>query len=85
MIETAGLKGPTQHTRVLFELRNAVIHNSGDLSRNNSRGALADCQFYLQNETNLALSPGLEPFFALHGARVELLPSVFLALRLCMP
>lgn len=59
----------------LREMRNAVIHNSGDLSLNKNASSLSLVRSYLAN-----LSAGsvasmhdkpLRPFFTLHGSRVQ--------------
>lgn len=85
MMEAEGLKGRDEHIRLLFELRNALIHNSGDLSKNNNKNALAIAQSYLTNNLHLGLSQKLPgSFFSLQGSNVKLAPSIYFALRLCM-
>lgn len=85
LMEAEGLKGRDQHVRLLFELRNALIHNSGDISKNTNRNALQLAKHYLAQNLHLELSPELSvPFYSLHGPLVKLAPSLYFALRLCM-
>jgi len=85
LIEEEGLKGRNEHIKLLFELRNALIHNSGDLSKNKYRKALQLAENYLAQNHHLELSPELSvPFFSLHGPLIKLTPSLYFALRLCM-
>jgi len=85
MMEAEGLKGRDDHICLLFELRNAVIHNAGDLSRNTNKKALLLAEDYLARNLQLQLSPELSvPFFSLSESVVRLQPSLYFALRLCM-
>lgn len=79
------MKQRDEHIRLLFELRNAMIHNSGDLGLNRNPNALVEARAYLASAKHLQLSPQLTtPFFSLHGTRAELHPNLYFAVRLCM-
>jgi hypothetical protein len=85
LLEDAGLRDKNEHVRVLFEIRNALIHNDGDISRNRNRRALPMAEAYLAASTHTQLSDQLgEPFFAVSGTKVRLLSGLNYALRLCM-
>lgn len=79
------MKAKNKHVSLLFEIRNSLIHNAGDMALNRNRKALGEAQKYLTSATHTALSPELNcPFFSLTGTVVELQPSIYFALRLCM-
>lgn len=85
MLEDAGLRRNNIHIEVLFEIRNAVIHNDGDISRNRNASALSLATGYLASKQYLLLSKELkEPFFSISGTHVALLPNLNYALRFCM-
>jgi hypothetical protein len=85
LLERSGLKGANEHITVLFDIRNALVHNGGDLSRNIKKSALAEADDYLTNRKHLSLSKELNgPFFSLSGSMVRLEPNVLFALRQCM-
>lgn len=85
LLEDAGLKAKDEHVRLLFEIRNALIHNAGDMALNRNTKALGDAQRYLSNASHATLSPEIgSPFFSLTGTVVELQPSIYFSLRLCM-
>jgi hypothetical protein len=85
MLEDAGRKNSTEHIQVLFEIRNALIHNNGDLAKNRNSKALVDAQAYLAKSKHLDLSSSLaSPYFSIVGTVVKLQPSIHFALRLFM-
>ena len=85
LLERSGLKGANEHVTVLFDIRNALVHNGGDLSQNTKKTALAEATDYLAKSKHLALSKELlKPFFSLSGSIVHLESNVLYALRLCM-
>jgi hypothetical protein len=85
VLEDAGLRNKNEHVKLLFEIRNALIHNAGNLALNRKPTALADAQTYLQTKGHLRLSPELtQPFFSLKGSVVKLEPGMYFAVRLCM-
>jgi hypothetical protein len=85
LLERSGLKGANEHITVLFDIRNALVHNGSDLSKNTKKSALAEANDYLANNKHLALSKELNgPFFSLSGSMVRLESNVLFALRLCM-
>lgn len=86
LLERSGLKGAGEHITMLFDIRNALVHNSGDLSLNTKKNALKEAKNYLASSRHLALSRNLsDPFFKLNGAIVKLETNVLFAIRLCMP
>jgi hypothetical protein len=85
MLEDAGLRQKNEHIQVLFEIRNALIHNDGDIGRNRNQSALPMAEAYLATGKHNQLSAQLGgPFFSVSGTKVRLLPSLNFALRLCM-
>lgn len=50
-IEASGIRRDKDHLKVLFELRNAFVHNDRDLSENNNQDALNLCEMYLENQS----------------------------------
>jgi hypothetical protein len=85
MLEDAGLRAKNEHVQVLFEIRNALIHNDGDIARNKNKRALSMASAYLAAAKHTQLSTKLdEPFFAICDTKVRLLPGLNYALRLCM-
>lgn len=85
MLEDAGLRAKNEHVRVLFEIRNALIHNDGDIAMNKYSRALPLASAYLAAGKHTQLSTQLGgPFFAMSGTKVRLLSSLNYALRLCM-
>jgi hypothetical protein len=70
---------------MLFETRNALVHNSGDMALNKSPKALAMAKTYLADSRHCDISPNLaSPFFSLMGSKVRLSPNIYFAIRLCM-
>ena len=85
ILEDAGRKGSNEHIQVLFEIRNALIHNCGDIALNTSSTALSKARAYLANSKHSEISSNLDgPFFTLIGSKVSLSPSIYFAIRLCM-
>lgn len=85
LMERAALKATNEHTSVLFDIRNALIHNGGDLLKNNKKTALTEAQDYLlKDKHNLLSSEIITPFFVLNGSNVKLLPNVLFAIRICL-
>ena len=85
ILEDAGLRGSNEHIQVLFEIRNALIHNCGDMALNKKSTALSKAQVYLANSRHGEISPNLDaPFFSLNGSMVSLSPGIYFAIRLCM-
>lgn len=85
ILEDAGHKQKSEHVKLLFEIRNALVHNAGDIALNRNTSALPSAQSYLQNQGHLRLSANLtDPYFTLNGSVVTLQPGIYFALRLCM-
>ena len=85
LIERAGLKGANQHIKVIFELRNAFIHNNCDISQNRNNNAFNEASNYLSNQEYLQLSSDMDkPFFSLNGSMVEFNEGILFAIRLCL-
>ncbi len=85
MLEDAGRKGVDEHVDVLFEIRNALIHNAGDLAKNRNSRAVDMARTYLREARHSSLSTNIPAaFFSLTGTVVTLQANVFLALRICM-
>lgn len=86
LMEQAGLKGSSNHIRVIFELRNAFIHNECDISKNRKSSALTDAQNYLNNQEFNTLFQQIDrnPFFELQGENVIFKPNIIGAIRNCL-
>jgi len=58
MFEALGLKHHVPHNKVLSHLRNALIHNGGNIALNHGHPEpLNDCKQYIQSETWKSLFP----------------------------
>ncbi len=86
LIEQAGLKGMTNHIKVIFELRNAFIHNEFDLSQNRNSSALIDAQNYLSNQEYDSLLRPIDSyaFYSLQGSKVIFKQGIVGAIRMCL-
>jgi len=84
LMEQAGLKGSSNHIKVIFELRNAFIHNECDISRNRNSSALIVAQNYLSNQEYNTLISNDYPFFELQNNKVIFHPSINGAIRNCL-
>jgi len=86
LMEQAGLKNSSQHIKIIFELRNAFIHNECDISSNRSSTAYTDAYNYLINEKFNTLFPPIDrnPFFELQEHRVIFKPKIIEAIRNCL-
>jgi len=86
LMEQAGLKGSSNHIRVIFELRNAFIHNECDISKNRNLSAFTDAQNYLENHEfdNLFKPIDRHPFLVLQGNKVIFKPNIIGAIRNCL-
>lgn len=85
ILEDAGLKLKNEHIRQLFEIRNALIHNGGNLALNRNSNAVLSAQNYLNQGRHKNISQNLDaPYFSLIGTTVELQSNIYFALRLCM-
>jgi 5-carboxymethyl-2-hydroxymuconate isomerase len=85
IIEAAGLKGTNAHIKMLFELRNAFIHNQFNIAKNNNKNALKMASEYIVNELHREISSQVDkPFFSLKGTIIELQPDVLFVIRLCL-
>ena len=65
----------TPEQDALREMRNAVVHNGGDLAKNRNPNSLSLVQTYLSDLTSgnvpsMHTEP-LKPFFSLHGSSVR--------------
>lgn len=85
ILEDAGLKKKNEHIGLLFEIRNALIHNGGDMAMNRNAQALQNARNYLNLARHRDISQNLDaPYFSLAGTIVELQGNIYFALRLCM-
>jgi hypothetical protein len=85
LLEDAGLKKKNEHIRMLFEIRNALIHNGGDMALNRNSSALISAQNYLNQDRHKDISQNLDsPYFSLTDTVVVLQSNIYFALRLCM-
>jgi hypothetical protein len=85
LLEDANLKGTNVHIRLLFEIRNAFIHNKGDMALNRNSDSLQDAINYIQDNGHKDLSDKLDsPYFSINGSVVKLENNLYYALRLCM-
>lgn len=86
LIESSGRKGENGHVKILFEIRNAFIHNECDISKNSNSRALLSAQRYLENEEYKKLYRRADsgPFFTLDGKKVVFQNGIFLAIRMCL-
>lgn len=86
LLESAGLKNETIHTRILFELRNAFIHNQCNISNNHNPKALPLAQEYLSEKRYSQLFPNIDdrPFYKLNGNVVEFNDHIIGAIRMCL-
>lgn len=85
IIEAAGLKSASDHVKILFELRNAFIHNQCDISKNRNGKALEMSRMYLANNQYRDLSPEIHvPFFRLDGNIVRFHENILFVIRLCL-
>jgi hypothetical protein len=82
ILEKLGLRHSTVHTRVLFSVRNAVVHNEYDISKNRSASDLLDANNYLSAQKYKLLSPDVGPYFSLNGTKVKLEGQLYFAIRL---
>jgi hypothetical protein len=86
LLERAGVKATNEHNTILFDIRNALIHNGGDLSKNHKSTALSNAEDYLRNNKHLNLSAEIQqPFFTLSDSIVKLEPNILYVIRLCCP
>jgi hypothetical protein len=72
ILESHGLRNRDIHTQILCEIRNALIHNSGDLSKNRNKKSLKWVENYSDNQTWLSLSQNAFCYFRLSGSVVEI-------------
>jgi hypothetical protein len=74
-IEKRGLKGSSEVVAALFEARNALIHNSGDLSKNRYKSSLKLVK------SQKGKNPGEFGFIALTGSVISVTGSVWSDVR----
>ena len=86
LLESAGRKGTTDHIKVLFELRNAFIHNQCDISKNRNSSAYALAQNYLNSKEyeNLFQPGDSRPFYDLNSTNIIFNNGVISAIRMCL-
>ena len=90
IIEKAGRKGQDFHTKNLFELRNAFVHNGCDIAKNFNKNSLFQAAEYLDNdyldkELHKELPVELDhSFYSLNGSMVLFNAGVFFAIRVCL-
>ena len=85
ILEKSGLKWKDDHTSTLVELRNAFIHNDGDISKNSNKKALENAHQYLVNED--FRMPPLEmtnSYYCIENSKVILNDGIFIAIRKCL-
>lgn len=65
----------TPEQNALREMRNAIVHNGGDLAKNRKPNSLSLVQGYLSDLSSGNVSSNhsepLKPFFSLHGSSVR--------------
>ena len=85
LMESAQLKGTNSHVKLIFELRNAFVHNGCDISKNYNKNALNLARYYLQNSEHTLLSANIGgPFFSFQGNLVKFNSNLLFAIRLCL-
>jgi hypothetical protein len=86
LLESSSKKWSNEHVDILFEIRNAFVHNQCDISKNNNKNALLFAQSYLEKEEykKLLQPPELGPFFTLDKNKVVFQSEIFLAIRMCL-
>lgn len=74
LLEYHGANNGTPEQDALREMRNAVVHNGGDLAKNRNPSSLSLVQGYLSDLSSGKVSSmhtePLRPFFSLHGSSV---------------
>jgi hypothetical protein len=75
LLELHNVNSGNPELDALREMRNAVVHNNGDLSLNRNTNSLGLVQRYLSDLTSGLIpsmhSEPLRPFFSLHGSSVR--------------
>jgi hypothetical protein len=85
LLESAQLKGKDDHLRLLFEIRNALIHNNGDLALNKNKKSLTKAKKYIAENRYTEISTKLDStYFSLDSTVVELHSNISYVLRLFM-
>jgi len=85
IIEKAKRKGQDIHTKNIFELRNAFVHNNCDLSGNQNKNSLVQAKDYLSNKVYKTEPLGLpKPFYTLNDSLVLFNDGIYLAVRGCL-
>jgi hypothetical protein len=85
LLESAQLKGKDEHIRLLFEIRNALIHNNGDLALNHNQQSLTNATKYIEQNRHTEISEELDStYFSMNGTVVELDRNISYVLRLFM-
>lgn len=78
LLEGLSKKHADKHAGVLAYLRNAVLHNGGDISKNNGHPKPLDaCQSYLADNLWLEISPQCKRYFLIRDNMVWLEASLF--------
>ena len=85
LMEKAGLKGSNQHIKVLFELRNAYVHNNCDISLNKNQNAQQVAIDYLTNNEFKNSPVKIDnPFYELQDTKVIFNRGIYIAIRKCL-
>lgn len=81
----AGLKNSNIHTKLIFELRNAFIHNDFDISKNRNKKAYLDAVNYLKHKEYKKSPLKLEnSFFDLNVTKVVFKGEIHRAIQMCL-
>jgi|TARA_B110001469_G_C9399909_1_gene205596 hypothetical protein len=86
LMEEAGLKGEkNEHIKLIFELRNAFVHNGFDLTKNRDKKAFSMASEYLSDNQHLHLNGEISgPYFSLNGNKVVFNSGILHAITLIL-
>ena len=75
------MKRKDEHCNTFREIRNALIHNQGNVIKNNNKKALGILTTYLEGEKYKKLSESLSSFYRIDDSVVTLNLEIYLAVR----
>lgn len=75
------MKRKDEHWETFREIRNALIHNQGNVTKNNNKKALEILTTYLESEKYKKLSENLSSFYRIDDSIVTLNSGIYFAVR----
>ncbi|MBV1710098.1 MAG: hypothetical protein KMY54_09590 [Erysipelothrix sp.] len=84
LLEQLNRKNIDIHTKALFIVRNALVHNSGDVSKNHSKKDLGAIISYINNSDYKKLDKEINTPFLLIGNTIQLQDGVYSLIKHCL-